>query len=63
MSNNQTVQKSGSRGMKMVTSTGVDNSSMGSTGTDSLKGKGIGGGRDNLGHSVAGGKVASAPKK
>lgn len=54
-----TVEISGARGTKIVKSTGLDTSEYKVPGTDvnQLKGGQVGGGRDNLSHSITSGKV------
>ena len=56
MKSNTTSTKSGSRGTKIVQSTGLDNSSHGPTGMSSMSPK-MGGGKDDLSHTIKDGKV------
>lgn len=59
MDMSHTAQISGSRGTKILKSTGLDASSMKVQGADTsqLKGGGMKGGRDDLSHSIVGTKV------
>lgn len=58
MGSNDTVTKSGSRGTKMVRSTGMDTSSYGEKGTKSLEPK-MKGGVSDISSSIKDGKVRS----
>lgn len=55
MKGKDTTTFKGARGTKGIVSTGKDSSSMGGTGSESLKGN-LKGDRHNLGHSIEGAK-------
>lgn len=57
MKNSHTHVASGSRGTKLVRSTGLDNSSSGDTSIKSLNPK-MGGSKDNIAHSIKGASLA-----
>lgn len=57
MKNSQTVMSNGSRGTKIIRSTGVDNSSMGETGASDIKNTGFKGGVDDVSSSITNSSV------